>query len=415
MSIKRIETLIIGGGQAGLTMSHHLSKRRRPHLVLERGQVGERWRSERWDGLHFQTPNALVRLPDFPLPQTNPDGFATRGEMVAFLDAYATFIAAPVRCGVAVTALRRQDGGSGFVAETPAETMVADHVVVATGPFQRPIVPALLPETPGITQLHASLYRAPEQLPPGAVLVVGAGASGAQIAEELMRSGRQVYFSVGRHKRAPRRYRGHDHIWWWIETGMDQTPPEKRPADRSPVVHTGAYGGRTMDFRDFARQGMVLLGRAEAARDGEMTFAPDLLDNLAHGDAAYHAFMDFVDAHIRAKGMDLPEDPDARLITPTPASLATPVRQLDLPKQGIGTVIWATGYGFDFQWIDLPVLDGHGMPVHEKGVTALPGLYFLGLPFLSKMSSSFLFGVGDDAERLADHIVTNMASPFTSL
>jgi putative flavoprotein involved in K+ transport len=259
----------------------------------------------------------------------------------------------------------------------------------------------LFPATPGILQLHASAYRAPAQLPEGGVLVVGAGASGSQIAEELMRAGRRVYFSVGKHKRAPRRYRGHDHIWWWIETGMDVTPPERRPTDRSPVVHTGAYGGRTMDFRDFARQGMVLLGRAEAAHDGVMMFAPDLPANLAHGDAAYLAFMDFVDAHIQRKGLSLPEDPDARVISPTPPGLEEPIRSLDLRAEGVTTVIWATGYRLDFGWIDLPVLDARGMPVHRLGVTSVPGLYFLGLPFLSKMSSSFLFGVGDDAERLA--------------
>jgi putative flavoprotein involved in K+ transport len=394
--MEHTETLIIGAGQAGLTMSHALSKRARPHLVLERGRIAERWRSERWDGLHFQTPNALVRLPDFPLDDPDPNGFATGARIASYLDAYAAFVGAPVRTGVAVTALR-----AGFVAETAAGPFQADNVVIATGPFQRPIVPALLPDTPGVTQMHARDYRAPDTLPPGAVLVVGAGASGSQIAEELMRAGRKVYFSIGKHRRAPRRYRGHDHIWWWIETGMDRTPPERRPADRAPLVHTGAYGGRSMDFRDFARQGMVLLGRAEGAVDGVMSFAPDLLANLAHGDAAYQAFMDFVDAHIAAKGLALPEDPAARAISDTPAWLHEPIRSLDLRAEGIATVIWATGYRLDFGWIDLPVLDARGMPVHRLGVTDVPGLYFLGLPFLSKMSSSFLFGVGDDAERLA--------------
>ena len=224
-----IETLIIGGGQAGLTMSHALSKRGRPHLVLERGRIAERWRSERWDGLHFQTPNALVRLPDFPLISDAPDGYATGAEIAAYLDAYAAFIRAPIRCGVSVTALR-----PGFVAETSAGLFRAANVVVATGPFQTPIIPPLLPETSSILQLHASAYKAQSALPEGAVLVVGAGASGAQIADELLRSGRRVFFSVGKHKRAPRRYRGQDHVWWWIETGMDKTPPERRPADHSP-------------------------------------------------------------------------------------------------------------------------------------------------------------------------------------
>ncbi len=396
------ETLIIGAGQAGLTMSHALSKLGRPHLVLERGRVGERWRSERWTGMHFQTPNALVRLPGFPLSLVNPNGYATAAQIADFLDDYARFAGVPVRRGVAVTGLRVGEGG--FIAETSDGPMAADNVVVATGPFQRPIVPPLLPETPDILQMHASRYRDPRQLPAGAVLVVGAGASGSQIAHELMRAGRQVYFSVSRHRRAPRRYRGHDHIWWWIETGMDQTPAAKRGPDRGPLVHTGAYGGGTIDFRRFADQGMVLLGRAERAVDGVMGFGPDLMDNLAQGDAAYFAFMDFVDAHIARHGMNSPEDPAARVLAPAPPGLETPVRSLDLRVAGVGAVIWATGYGFDFGWIDVPVLDGRGMPVHRDGVTEVPGLYFLGLPFLSRMSSSFLFGVGQDSAALAAHI-----------
>jgi putative flavoprotein involved in K+ transport len=406
----KIETLIIGSGQAGLTMSHQLTKRGRPHLVLERGRIAERWRTERWDGLHFQTPNALVQLPDFPFPHTNPDGYATARGIVEYLDAYAAFIAAPVQCGVTVTALRRPKNGTGFVAETSEGTIEAANVVVATGPFQRPIVPPLLQNATGILQLNAGSYRAPAQLPEGAVLVVGAGASGAQIAEELMRAGRQVYLSVSKHRRAPRRYRGHDHVWWWFTTGMDQITTEQRGPDRSPLVHTGAYGGHTIDFRDYANQGMVLLGHAESAEDGIMTFAPDLLESLAHGDAAYQGFMDFVDAHIQKHGLDMPADPQARAMTPPPDSLTEPRTRLDLNAAGVKTVIWATGYGFDFGWIDVPVLDTRGVPVHRKGVTEVPGLYFLGLPFLAKMSSSFLFGVGSDAELLAEHIDTRTIS-----
>jgi len=400
--MERIDTLIIGGGQAGLAMSYHLSRRRCSHLILERGRIGERWWSERWEGMHFQTPNALVRMPGYPLPAADPDGFATAAEIGDYLNAYADFIAAPVRTGTAVVALRRAE--QGFVAETASGPITGRTVVVATGPFQRPLIPKLLPETPGIVQLHAAAYRAPDRLPPGAVLVIGAGASGSQIAEGLMRAGREVYFSVSRHRRAPRRYRGHDHIWWWIETGMDKTPVTRRPTDKSPLVHSGAYGGHTIDFRDFARQGMILLGHAERAETGIMPFAPDLRESLAHGDRAYLAFMDFVDAHILAKGLDLPLDSVTRVISPTPSELAEPIQRLDLRAAGIGSVIWATGYGLDFGWIDAGVLNERGMPVHEGGVTSVPGLYFIGLPWLSQFSSSFLFGVGDDAERLAAHI-----------
>jgi len=263
----------------------------------------------------------------------------------------------------------------------------------------------MLPPDSDVMQLHAVEYHNPSQLPDGAVLVIGAGASGAQIAEELMRAGRQVYFSVGKHKRAPRRYRGHDHVWWWVKTGMDKTPPEKRNPDRSPLVHTGAYGGHTIDFRDYASEGMILLGRAEAGQKDGMTFASDLAENLAHGDAAYLAFLDFVDAFIARTGMDLPEDQAARTITPTPAAMHQPLTHLDFREAGIGTVIWATGYNLDFAWVNIPVFDDQGTPRHDKGITQIPGLYFLGLDFLSKLSSSFLLGVAEDAERLAEHVV----------
>ena len=223
MPIEQVETLIVGGGQAGLALSHMLSQRGCRHLVLERGRIAERWRTERWDGLRFQFPNWSVQLPDFPFPHTDPDGFATSAEIVDFLSAYADFIAAPMRCGVTVTALLRRPGTSGFLAETSDGPIEAGNVVVATGPYQRPIVPALLPEDAGLFQVHASRYREPDQLPPGAVLIVGSGASGAQIAEELVRAGRHVYLSVGRHRRLPRRYRGRDLDlvaelpWGWIK------------------------------------------------------------------------------------------------------------------------------------------------------------------------------------------------------
>lgn len=402
--MERVDTLIIGGGQAGLVMSHALSKRGRDHTVLERGRIAERWRSERWDGLHFQTPNLLVGLPDYPLVHDNPNGFASAARIAEFLTGYAEFIAAPVRQGVEVTRLARDAAAGRYLLETSAGPMSCRHVVVATGPFQRPVIPPMLPRDAPVLQIHAAEYHAPDKLPDGAVLVIGAGASGAQIAEELMRAGRKVFFSVSRHRRAPRRYRGHDHVWWWVETGMDKTPPERRNPDTSPVVHTGAYGGHTIDFRDYARQGMTLLGRAEAASREAMTFAADLADNLAHGDAAYLAFLDFVDAHVARTGMRLAEDPAARAIMPTPAAMHDPVRRLDFRADGIGTVIWATGYALDFGWIDIPVFDERGAPVHDKGMTRFRGLCFIGLEFLSKLSSSFLIGVAEDAEWLAERV-----------
>jgi putative flavoprotein involved in K+ transport len=408
MSVERVETLIIGGGQAGLAVSHMLGERGCPHLVLERGRIAERWRTERWDGLRFQFPNWSVQLPDFPFRHPDPDAFATSAEIVDFLAAYAQFVGAPVRCGVTVTALRRGENGSVLLAETSAATIEADNVVVATGPYQRPVMPDLLQDDAALFQVHASRYREPGQLPPGPVLVVGSGASGAQIAEELVRAGRPVYLSVGRHRRMPRRYRGQDLTWWLTSLGLDQTPAEKRGPDRTLPLITGAYGGHTIDFRLFAAQGMILLGRLEAARNGVLELASDLGESLAFGDAAYAGFLERADAHVARLGLDLPDEPAARAVHPDPSCVVQPIRRLDLRAAGVASVIWATGYSCDFSWIDLPVLDSRGEPVHRGGITAVPGLYFIGLQWLSKMNSSFLAGVGDDAARLADHIAGRM-------
>jgi len=405
MPAERIDTLVIGGGQAGLAMSHCLKQRGLPHLVLERGRIAERWRSERWDGLRFQFPNWSVRLPDFPFQPADPDGFATSGEIVEFLNAYAAFVAPPIRCGVEVKRLQRRDGEAfGLVAETSDGAIEASNVVVATGPYQRPKVPLLLGDSSGIFQVHASRYQNSAQLPPGAVLVVGCGASGAQIAEELLRSGRRVYLSVGQHRRMPRRYRGRDLIWWLAAMGLLQRPTEERGPDRSLPLITGAFGGNTIDFRQFAAEGVTLLGRMEAANEGVIDFAPDLAKRLAYGDASYAFFLDMADAHVERHDLKMPQDPAARAVLPDPPCLLEPLRRLDLRAADIGSVIWATGYGFDFGWIDAPVLNARGEPVHLRGITDVPGLYFLGLQWLSKLNSSLLSGVGDDAAVLADHI-----------
>jgi putative flavoprotein involved in K+ transport len=405
MPAERIQTLVIGGGQAGLTMSHRLKQRGLPHLVLERHRIAERWRSERWDGLKFQFPNWSVRLPEFAFPHDDPDGFSPSRDILDFITAYAAFVAPPIRCGVAVTALRR--GDNCFVADTSDGAIEADNVVVATGPYQRAVIPAIA-DNIGLFQVHASRYANPRQMPEGAVLVVGAGASGAQIAEELLRAGRRVFLSVGRHTRLPRRYRGRDLIWWLREMGIDRTPVEMRGPSRLLPVISGAHGGHTIDFRRFAAEGVTLLGRITAARDGLLEVAPDLAESLANGDATYAGFLDRADAHVEAAKWEMPADPAARARLPDPASVTAPLKRLDLAAENITSVIWATGYGVDFGWIDLPVLNPQGEPVHRQGITEIPGLYFLGLQWLSRMNSSFLSGVGDDAAVLADHIAARL-------
>jgi putative flavoprotein involved in K+ transport len=407
MPVEQVETLVIGGGQAGLVMSHRLKQRGLPHLVLERHRIAERWCSERWDGLKLQFPNWSVRLPEFAFPHTEPDAFAATGAIVKFIDAYAAFVDPPIRCGVEVTRMRRADNGAGFVAETADGIIAANNVVVATGPYQRPLMPDLLRDET-IFQVHASRYKNPEQLPPGAVLVAGSGASGAQIAEELHRAGRRVLLSVGRHTRVPRRYRGRDLIWWLSELGIDKTTTEQRGPSRLLPVISGAYGGHTIDFRRFAAGGMTLLGRVKAVRDGVIEIAPDLAENLANGDTIYATFLNTVDTHVQLHGLDFPDDPAARAQLPDPPCVQTPLSRVDLGAENINAVIWATGYGVDFGWIDVPVLDTRGEPVHRNGITGVPGLYFLGLQWLARMKSSFLSGVGDDAAVLADHIAARV-------
>jgi len=411
MPPEHVETLIIGGGQAGLAMSRMLSQRGLQHLILERHRIAERWHSERWDGLRFQGPNWTARLPDFSFPDPDADTYATGRQIADFLTAYADFIAAPVRCGVEVATLRQQAGADGFIAETPGSRFTASNVVVATGAFQRPVVPDLLAGESGLFQVHSSRYRNPQQLPPGAVLVIGAGNSGSQIADELSRAGRRVFLSIGRHRRVPRHYRGRNLHWWMDVLGITTTSPEKRGADRSPIILTGAYGGYTVDFRQFAARGIVLLGRAERAEPGVVHFAADLAERLAHGDAAFRTFLAAADAYVAREGLEFPADPAAWTVTPDPPALTgPPIRRLDLADEGIGAVVWGTGYAMDFGWIDIPVLGAGGAPLHHRGITGIPGLYFLGLPYLSQFISSFIYGVGEDAARLADHIARRMAA-----
>ena len=409
---ERIETLVIGCGQAGLAMSHMLSKRGRPHLVVERGRVAERWRSERWDGLHFQFPNWSVKLPDFPYATSDPDGFATKQDILQYIEAYLGFVKPPLRTGVDVTRLRRRSSGDGFVADTSAGPIESDNVVVATGPYQRPNMPNLLRDYQDIFQVHAAHYTNPDQLPPGAVLVVGSGASGVQITEELVRAGRRVFLSVGRHRRVPRHYRGRDLMWWLYTLGRDKMTAEERGPDRLLPLITGAYGGHTVDLRQYAADGVTLLGHLSGAKDGVLQFADDLAEKIRQGDTTYNMFLSMADAHIANAGLDMPDDPAAHERLPNPPGIHAPPRQLELRAENINAVIWATGYGLDFSWIDMPVIKPDGEPIHRHGVSEIPGLYFIGLQWLSKMMSSFLSGVGDDAARLAEHIASRQQSAW---
>lgn len=404
MPSEQVETLIIGGGQAGLAMSAQLRGRGVSHLVLERHRIAERWRSERWDSLVANGPAWHDRFPIRSFDQVDPDAFAPRDQIVAYFEGVAAQIEAPVRCGVEVTSLAR--GDAGFVAETSAGRIEARNVVVATGPFQKPLVPTLVPQSAGIMQMHSNAYRNPSQLPEGAVLVVGAGSSGSQIADEINRAGRKVYLSVGPHDRPPRGYRGRDFCWWLGVLGQWDAKVKAPGTEHITIAVSGAYGGHTVDFRDLAAQGMTLLGRVGAYQDGVLAVGDDLARNIRAGDANYLATLELADAYAAAEGLDMPLEEEAKLIGPDPDCVTHPILALDLAKAGITSIIWATGFALDFGWLKVDAFDEKGRPAHDRGVSRVPGLYFLGLPWLSRRASPFIWGVWHDADYLAEHIAS---------
>ncbi|WP_027035398.1 flavin-containing monooxygenase [Mesorhizobium ciceri] len=406
MPVETVDTLVVGGGQAGLAMSEHLSKCGVPHLVLERDRIAERWRTERWDSLVANGPAWHDRFPGMEFPNAGPDAFIGKEKVADYFVAYADMIAAPIRCGVEVRSVERLVGRPGFRVETSDGVIEARSVVAATGAFQHPVIPAVVPGDAGPMQIHSSAYRNPGQLPAGAVLVVGSGSSGVQIADELQRAGRRVYLSVGPHDRPPRAYRERDFCWWLGVLGKWDAQAPAPGTEHVTIAVSGARGGQTIDFRRLAAQGMTLVGRTESCRHGVMTFAPDLAKNIARGDANYMSVLDEADAYVARNGLDLPPEPEARKIGPDPQCMTDPILALNLAEAGIGSIIWATGFTVDYNWLKVDVFDEKGKPKHQRGVSTEPGIYFLGLPWQSRRGSSFIWGVWHDAQHVADHIST---------
>lgn len=405
MSVEKVETLVVGAGQAGVAMSEHLSNAGITHIVLERSRIAERWRTERWDSLVANGPAWHDRFPNMEFSGVAPEAFAPKEKVADYFVAYAEQIRAPIRCGVEVLEVKKIEGGRGFRVNTSEGEIETTHIVAATGPFQKPIIPAVVPESAGITQMHSNAYRNPDQLADGAVLVVGAGSSGAQIAEELLSVGREVYLSVGPHDRPPRSYRGHDFVWWLGVLGKWDLNAPSPGTEHVTIAVSGAHGGSTVDFRRLGGQGMNLVGRTESFVDGVMHFAGDLVGNISSGDANYLSVLDEADAYIELNGLELPEEPEARNFAADPACVSTPLRDLNLNDAGVTTIIWATGFGVDYGWLQVDAFDDLGKPIHQRGVSKEAGVYFLGLPWQSRRGSSFIWGVWHDAKFLADQMM----------
>jgi putative flavoprotein involved in K+ transport len=404
VSVEKVNTLVVGAGQAGVAMSEHLTRAGIPHLVLERGRIAERWRSERWDSLVANGPVWHDRFPGMEFDAFEPDEFAPKEKVADYFVGYAKSFDAPIRCGVEVQSVTRLQGREGFRVETSDGVIEAANVVAATGPFQKPTYPQIVPESANVLQMHSNGYRNPGQLPAGAVLVVGAGSSGVQIADELRASGRTVYLSVGAHDRPPRAYRGRDYCWWLGVLGKWDAPAPRPGTEHIAIAVSGAGGGKTIDFRRLASEGMNLVGLTAAYENGVLRFAPDLADNIRRGDANYLSVLREADAYAERNGLDLPLEPEAHEIGPDPKCMTSPILELDLKKAGITTILWATGYALDFGWLKVDAFDETGRPIHQRGVSQEPGIYFLGLPWLSRRGSSFIWGVWHDARFIADQI-----------
>ena len=397
--------LIVGGGQSGLSLSHCLQQRGIDHLVLEKRSLVHSWRTQRWDSFCLVTPNWQCNLPGWPYQGDDPHGFMVKSEINAWLAGFVQHVNAPALEGVVVQRVWRRPGAP-FQVETSQGLFTADQVVVASGGYHKPIVPRLAERLPlDMVQMHSAEYRRPQQLPEGKVLVVGCGQSGAQIAEDLHLAGRQVVLATGDAPRCARFYRGKDVVDWLAEMNYYDMPVGQHPLregvrDNTNHYVTGRDGGRDIDLRRFAREGMELYGLLEALEGDELRFLPNLKSNLDHADAIYNGINASIDRFIASRGIDAPPgQPYAPVWEP-----AQERTTLSLRASGIGSVVWCIGFAPDFGWVDAPVFNGRGDPVHQRGLTREPGLYFLGLPWLHTWGSGRFSGVARDALYLAEQI-----------
>jgi len=408
LSDQHFPVVVIGGGQAGLSISYYLSRQGIDHVVLEKNRIAHSWRTQRWDTFCLVTPNWQCQLPDFPYAGSEPHGFMGRDEIVAYIEAFAEKIDAPVHEGVAVTRVSRMENA--FAVETSAGSITADAVVLAVSGYHVPSIPRAAERIDdSIVQIHTSAYRNSAQLPDGDVLVVGSGQSGCQIAEDLHLSGRKVHLVVGSAPRCPRFYRGRDAVDWLADLGQYDLPVDEHPLKekvRKNANHylTGRGGGRDIDLRRFALEGMQLHGRLIDVSDGKLIFKDDLADNLDAADRVYNGICGLIDKHIADKGIAAPQGTHYQPLW-TPGEVPS---QLDLEAAGVTSIVWATGFRSDWSWVDLPIFDGSGYPTHKRGVTNMDGVYVLGLPWLYTWGSGRFVGIARDAAYLTDRIMEHM-------
>jgi len=393
-------TVIVGAGHCGLAMSRCLAARSIDHVVLERGEIANSWHTQRWDSLRLLTPNWMTRLPGYAYRGANPDGYLGAGQVAAMLQEYADVSAAPILTGTTVTSVRA--AGSGYVVRTDQGTWRTPTVVLASGAATMPAVPALACRVPpGITSVTPAGYRSPSQLPPGGVLVVGASASGVQLADELHRSGRPVTLTVGEHVRMPRTYRGRDILWWLDAAGvLDERYDEVDDLVRArklPSMQLVGSPGRTVDLNALSSAGVRLVGRLAGIENGIAQFSGSLPNVCALADLKLGRLLDTIDTWAGARGERF-----------APTELPTTPLSLDLRSGEIATIVWATGYRPDLSWLDVPVFDRRRRVVHDGGVTAFPGLYLIGMPFLRRRKSSLIDGAAKDATELTMHLAGHL-------
>jgi putative flavoprotein involved in K+ transport len=411
-SPNHVAVAIVGGGQAGLSISYHLRERGIAHLVFEARTAMHVWKEKRWDSFCLVTPNWQCDLPGHRYDGPDPDGFMVRDEIIDYLSAFQKKVDAPLREGVSVRRVVRRDDGA-FDVVTSSGDFIADQVVAATGGYTVPIIPRMAERVPRrIVQLHSEQYRNPGALPQGAVLVVGSGQSGAQIAEDLHLAGRKVHLAVGNAPRCARFYRGKDVVTWLAEMGYYDMPVERHPLregvrDNTNHYVTGRDGGRDIDLRKFAREGMQLYGLLDGLEGHSFSFRPTLKAALDAADRVYNGINAAIDKYIAETGVEAP-----------PPSVYTPLWEpeaeratLDLDAAGVAAIIWCIGFEPDFRWLDAGVFNGAGHPKHHRGVTAEKGVFFLGLPWLHSWGSGRFSAVGRDARYIAERIAENLGLP----